>query len=307
MYKSLKNIVRYSALIIVTILILFWGGVTELAAQEEPTAIITALKGTVLVSIQGREAISAQTGMILRAGDRIETQIGAEAVLTLSDDSELQLGENAKMDIEILAQNVSTKARKSRLKLWWGKVRSVLSSDHQAEGSSFSVETPNALAGVKFSQPVVDVTYNPETDQTTIDAFTVDVVVTNLRTLRKELIPKGRQAVVLRNKISIGSISRRSSSPSQKPSGQKPEQDQPQGMSPPDGPPGSSGQLQPGQPGGGPPTTIFRQTRGAIQQATSPMVPAPGGNGPGTAPPPGERPQRPDQQRRVITIRFRQE
>jgi hypothetical protein len=99
--------------------------------------------------------------------------------------------------------------------LAWGKFRAVLSPGHQREGSAFSVETPNTLAGVKFSQPVIEVGYDPETDTTTIDAQTVDVIVTNLRTQRTELVLSGRRAVIQKDSISLN-VGQQSSSPSNK-------------------------------------------------------------------------------------------
>ncbi len=309
MRDRLENIRNrwYHSLIITIMLLMVWGSFTELAA-EEPTAIISALNGTVLVSIQGREIISAKTGMTLRAGDSIETPAGTEVVLTLADGSELQISESTKMDIAVLTQNISTQARASKINLWWGAVRSAISPAHQKEGSSYEVETPNALAGVKFSQPIVEVSYDPDTDETTIDAHTVDVVVTNLRTLSRELIPQGRRGVVTRNKISLGSMKRRSSTPSQKPSENIPGQPQQPGLGSPDGalPPGQRGMS--GQPRIAPGSHIFRQVRGVVQQATSPMLlPHGGGGGPGNQPQSGGRPERADRQRRVITIHFRQE
>ena len=96
-------------------------------------------------------------------GDQLQTSAGATVVLVLSDESELQLGENTSVQLSELLLNVQTGARQSRLKLWWGSVKSWLAPGHQTPGSTFEVQTPNALAGVKFSQPISEFSYDPTT------------------------------------------------------------------------------------------------------------------------------------------------
>jgi hypothetical protein len=173
-------------------------------SAQQPTATISSLSGKVLVSFQGQAAIPATSGTELRPGDIIETQVGAELVLTLSDGSELLLGENTSLDISALSAQPETGARTSRVKLLWGKVRALLSPNHQKEGSSFTIETPNALVGVKFSQPDVEVTYSPP-DTTIVCSYTVDVSVTNLTTGETILIRPQECATVEGNRIIVKS------------------------------------------------------------------------------------------------------
>lgn len=177
-------------------------------AQDQVTATISKLKGTVVVFVQGGGAVAASIGTELRAGDTIQTQAGAEVVLTLSDGSTLELGEDTKLDLAVLRQEPGTKARTSKMKLLWGKLRSVLSPGHQGEGASFEVETPNVLAGVKFSQPVVTIIYDPLTDTTIIDAHTVDVIVTNLNTMTTQQFRSGTRVVVKQDSITSFRIPR---------------------------------------------------------------------------------------------------
>jgi len=169
---------------------------SPIVSAQQPTATISALKGNVLVSIQGKESVTATVDTVLQAGDVIETKADAEVLLTLSDGSTLDLGENTKLDMSVLAQEPQSKARVSRLKLLWGKIRATLSPGHQKEGSSFDVETPNALVGVKFSKPDVEVIYDPETETTYIMLYTVEGIVTNLLTRETKRVPRGGRAIV---------------------------------------------------------------------------------------------------------------
>jgi len=157
---------------------------------QQPTATISALSGEVLVSGQ-----SATAGTALRAGDTIQTQAGASAVLELSDGSEIQLGEKTQINIDDLSQT-ATGARVSSIKLLAGWLRAFLSSEHQQEGSSFTIETPNAQLGVKFSQPDVEVSYDPAKQETIGIARTVELLAKNLLTGETKLVPVGSTVII---------------------------------------------------------------------------------------------------------------
>jgi hypothetical protein len=165
-------------------------------SAQQPTARIKSFSGDVLVSVQGKEPIAATADEILQAGDTLQTRAGAQVALTLSEGSELKIGQNTKVEIAALAQRPKTGARKSRLKLWYGQVRAFLSPGHQKEGSSFEVETLNALAGVKFSQPDFEAEYKPETKTSIFRWYTVEGTVINILTKEHKRIPKAHQAIV---------------------------------------------------------------------------------------------------------------
>lgn len=168
---------------------------SELNAQQ-PTAEIITIKGTVLVSFQGKPPMAATVGAILQAGDVIETLAVSSVGLRFSDGSELRLGQNSKVDLATLTQVPATKARESRVKLWYGSLRAWIAPEHQTTGSSFEVDTPNALAGVKFSQPVIEVSYDPSTKTSLFKAYTVALIVRNSVTGEHKQIPQGLQVVV---------------------------------------------------------------------------------------------------------------
>jgi len=170
--------------------ILSFSFVPSVSLAQQPTATINTLSGTVLVNGQEQGK-----GTVLSAGDVVETQAGASVVLELSDGSLLELGENTKLDIAALSQT-ATGARISRVKMAWGWIRAKLSPGHQKEGSTFDIETPNALVGVKFSQPDVEVSYDPAKQETVALALTVALAVKNLLTDEEKIIPVGSIAVI---------------------------------------------------------------------------------------------------------------
>lgn len=162
----------------------------SLSAAQQPTATIGTVNGTVLVNGQEQG-----TGAVLSAGDVLETQAGASVVLELSDGSLLEIGENTNINITELTQT-ATGAHVSLVKLIWGRIRATLSPGHQQEGSSFTIQTPNALVGVKFSQPDVEVSYDPAKQETLALALTVALAVKNLITDEEKLIPIGSLAII---------------------------------------------------------------------------------------------------------------
>lgn len=196
---------------IVLLILVFFSSVSVSNAQQ-PTATIRALSGRVLVS----GMTPATLGTVLRAGDTIQTQAGASVVLELSDGSRLELGENTTIEIAQLLQEPGTGARISLVKLAWGRIRAFLSPEHQQAGSSFEVRTPNAAVGVKFSEPDIEVIYDPDTHTTTVFAYTVEVIITNLLTGETKHIKPGQQAIVQGTRIKTSSIPREGRYPGHK-------------------------------------------------------------------------------------------
>lgn len=164
---------------------------------QQPTATISALNGTVLVNGQEQGE-----GTVLGAGDILETQAGASVELELSDGSVITLGENTKLDITALSQTVSG-ARVSRLELLRGWLRAKLSPGHQKAGSGFTIDTPNAQVGVKFSQPDVEVSYDPTKQETVGIAHTVQLLAKNLLTDEEVLVPVGSSVIIVGTTIKI--------------------------------------------------------------------------------------------------------
>ncbi len=157
---------------------------------KQPTATISRLSGTVLVN--GKEQ---EKGTALKAGDIIETKAGESVALEFSDGSLLELVENTKIDLTELSKT-ATGARITRIRLWWGRIQVKLSSDHQQEGAIFDIETPNALVGVTFSQPDVEISYDLASQETVALSLTVALAVKNLVTDEEKIIPIGTTAII---------------------------------------------------------------------------------------------------------------
>ena len=166
------------------------------------------MNGTVLVSIQVQQAVPATIGLSLQSGDVVETFADSQRIFLLSEGSELSFGENTKVDVSELSATESG-ARKSILRRVYGKIRAVLSPGHQKEDSAFEVPPPNTVTGVKFSHPEITVSYDPATETTVIEAYTVDMVIKNLITQDVKDIPKGGRAIIRRELIEISPLALR--------------------------------------------------------------------------------------------------
>ncbi len=190
--------------------------VPTMSRAQQPTAAISSFSGVVRVSLQGQEPVAATTGMTLQAGDAIQTEEGAQVVFTLSEGSELRLGQNTRLELSELFQQPKTGARKSHIKLAYGRLRALLSGGHQEKGSSFDIETPNAVAGVKFSRPEIEVSYDPATNTTVIVGLTVPTIVQNLLTNERKRMEAAHQAVIKQEFIWITPFAPEAALPSEK-------------------------------------------------------------------------------------------
>lgn len=173
------------------------------AAAQQPTATIADVGGEVLVSFGDGTSAPGAVGIDLYQGDAIQTKAGAFVLLELSDGSRLELAEDTNLLMEQLAVEPYSEARVSRVKLWWGKMRAVLSPGHQKEGASFDVQTPNSLVGVKFSKPDLEVEFDRDENSTRVFAYTVDVVVLNLISGATQVVAAGTGAAVIGNGIQL--------------------------------------------------------------------------------------------------------
>ncbi len=167
------------------------------AAAQPPTATMSSLNGEVFIAFQSGTPILGIAGAVLRSGDIVRTYSGAHAMLSLSDGSKLELGENT----NVMLASLGTEPAEARLNLLWGRTRSILSPLYQAEGSSFSLQTPNALIGVKSSEVDVEVLYDPNAKTTTVLAHEFDVRTINLSTGVELTVPKGHSGIIHDNVI----------------------------------------------------------------------------------------------------------
>lgn len=164
--------------------------------MKQPTATMTEIQDQVLVSIQGEAPSPGIQDMVLRTGDVISTQAGSACALTLSEGSEIRLGAETNITLTSLVEDSQTGARISRCELWQGRLRAILSEDHQKPGSSFTVQTPNTLVGVTAVEPDSEVMYDSATNTTIVNAHKTEIVVTNLLTGSSKVIPQGHSGII---------------------------------------------------------------------------------------------------------------
>lgn len=169
--------------------------------MKQPTATMTENQEQVFVSIQGEAPTPGLQDMVLRTGDVISTQSGSTCTLTLSEGSEITLGEETNITLTSLVEDSQTGARITRCELWQGILRATLSADHQKPGSSFTVQTPNALVGVTAAEPDSEVMYDSDSHTTIANAHKAEIVVTNLLTGSSKVIPQGHSGIIHRRII----------------------------------------------------------------------------------------------------------
>lgn len=179
--------------------LLLTGGFTVFTEAQEPTAVIKSLEEEVLVSIQGTTPTFGIAGTVLRAGDVIRTYNEANALLNLSDGSRIELGEQTNITLSVLEQRPQTGGRKTALDVAWGRIRGILSPVYQAQGSTFTIQTPNALISVKSSEADVEVMHEPDTRITTVLAHEFDVRIIHLLTGTSLSLPQGHSVIIREN------------------------------------------------------------------------------------------------------------
>ena len=191
------SFLRQRIFVWIALFFLSWSCLPTMSYAQQPTATIRIISEMVLVNGQQQEI-----GTVLRAGDVIETQAGASVVLELSDGSILEIGENTQVNLAELSQT-ATNARISRIKLLWGWMRAQLSPGHQQLGAAFQIDTPNAVIGVKFSQPDVEVSYNPSRQETIALAHTMQLMAKNVLTNEEVLVPIGSTVIIVGTIIKV--------------------------------------------------------------------------------------------------------
>jgi hypothetical protein len=141
-------------------------------AAKQQKATLTGVKGKVAVQAKGTSTWKTATNnMDVNAGDMVRTSSGSSAIIKFSDGSMVKQGPMASMTIGALdgtAGNAKTKLDVDSGKTW-ARVRKV------GADSSFDVETPTAVAGVRgtfFSSEA-------EEDASTFDVFDGQVMVSS--------------------------------------------------------------------------------------------------------------------------------
>jgi ferric-dicitrate binding protein FerR (iron transport regulator) len=110
-----------------------------------------------MVQLQrGGTTTGAGTGTAVDVGDRVITGPGGRAVITLTDGSQLELGESSNLVIDNHALAPAGGRAATQVSLFGGVLRSIVNATGGAP--NFEVHTPNAVAAVRGTR--FDTAYN---------------------------------------------------------------------------------------------------------------------------------------------------
>ena len=134
-------------LLVAAFLTLVLLGASDALAQVRAGSV-TSLTGDVHVERAGT-TVPATPGMALNVGDRIVTAGNSRVMMTLTDNSKLELDESTSLVID--KQLVTANSRNTKLSLFSGLVRSFVSYT-SSPTPNFEVHTPNAVASARGTQ-----------------------------------------------------------------------------------------------------------------------------------------------------------
>ena len=125
------------------------------AGAQEPAGSVAALEGNADDLHPGQAApVALKPADTVLLGDRLHTASASKLRLVFRDDSVLTLA--AESELAVTAQLVGPARASSTLSLWVGTVRALVTERYKAPGSSFELETPTAVAGVRGTAFIVD-------------------------------------------------------------------------------------------------------------------------------------------------------
>jgi hypothetical protein len=119
---------------------------TSTLAQAPMAGSISTVSGAVQIQ-RATGLIAATAGTPVNVGDRIITGAGGHTVITLTDGSQLEVGESSNMVIDTHVLAPAGGRAETKVSLFGGVLRSVVSATGGAP--NFEVHTPNAVAAVR--------------------------------------------------------------------------------------------------------------------------------------------------------------
>jgi len=123
-------------------------------AMADPACLVTGLRGTATLEHGGARSSLTQ-GAAVEAGDTIITDAGSRVKLHFADGSELRLGENARLQIEMVKIDPAAGTRNILLRLPMGLLRAAAAKLKQSSGSSFEIHTGVAYSAVRGTEWIV--------------------------------------------------------------------------------------------------------------------------------------------------------
>ena len=115
-------------------------------AQAPVAGTVSTASGTVQVQ-RAAGLVAAGPGTAVNVGDRVITGPGGHAVITLTDGSQLELGESSNLVVDSHALAPAGGRAATQVSLFGGVLRSVV--DATGGAPNFEVHTPNAVAAVR--------------------------------------------------------------------------------------------------------------------------------------------------------------
>lgn len=179
---------KITFLVLFTFLVLSFGINAE---AQERKATITYFEGEVNVLRAGEtQWTKAKIKMNLEVGDKLKTALASECEITLEDGSTVTVGENTTIDLKELFSQEETK--KTKFKLWMGEIK--VRTEKLRKGSSFQVETPTGIAGVRGT--IWTIGYDEVTGITTVSVEKGEVSVRGINQGEEEevIVREGESA-----------------------------------------------------------------------------------------------------------------
>ncbi len=141
----------------ITILLLLVMLLASDTKAQETAAVagrLAQLNGQVTIRRPDR-ILTATPGMALYAGDRIITGSSSVAKIVLADESMVAVSERSTLVLSAIDISPQRRERRALLQLLHGAIRALVSTITDGE-SRFSIETPNAVTGVRGTHFLVE-------------------------------------------------------------------------------------------------------------------------------------------------------
>jgi hypothetical protein len=168
-------------------------------AQGQPIGKVTTLTGAVEVRHQGEtEWAALKLNDSISFMDTVRTQENSRTQILMEDDSLLNLGEGAELTIREHIYQPDRDRRSSLFSLASGKIRVLVGKVFASEDSSFGVETPTSVIGIRLTQFIVWVASPELTTVVTLDG---EVLAKNIRPdlICEEIVAKNYSSQIARD------------------------------------------------------------------------------------------------------------
>jgi hypothetical protein len=165
------------------------------AARAQEVGTVVTLRGAVDIG-RGGSSVPAVNGMPVQLGDEVRTGADGRATLTFQDGTVLSVGDQSRGGINEQVCGGTEGPSRSGFRLLQGLVRSVVTAYYGQPDSSYEIETPTAVAGVRGTQFIV--AYDPGADVTDVVGIDGQVAVngTAARSAPPVLVTAGQRSTV---------------------------------------------------------------------------------------------------------------